>query len=126
MAIGIIEVNHVNVVVPRSLEETTKHFYGSVLGLKEIPKPIESQGRGGAWYQLGSVQLHLSVRADAGDVAAARGHVCYTVADVGSAEEQLRAAGVDIIADDQPIAGNPRFYVRDPGANLIEIAQKKD
>jgi catechol 2,3-dioxygenase-like lactoylglutathione lyase family enzyme len=124
MAIGIIEVNHVNVVVPRSLEETTKHFYGSVLGLKEIPKPIESQGRGGAWYQLGSVQLHLSVRGDTGDAAAARGHVCYTVADVGSAEEQLRAVGVEIIPDDRPIAGQPRFYVRDPGANLIEIAQQ--
>jgi len=124
MAIGIIEINHVNVVVPRSLEETTKHFYGSVLGLKEIPKPIESQGRGGAWYQLGSVQLHLSVRAEAGNGEAGKGHVCYTVADVVSAEEGLSAAGIEIIPDDQPIAGKPRFYVRDPGGNLIELAQR--
>jgi catechol 2,3-dioxygenase-like lactoylglutathione lyase family enzyme len=123
MGIGILEVNHVNVVVPRSLEETTKHFYGSLFGLKEIPKPIESQGRGGAWYQLGSVQLHLSVRADAGDGAAGKGHVCCTVADVASAEKQLCAAGVEIIPDDRPIAGQPRFYVRDPGGNLIELAQ---
>src|SRR5687768_4572054 len=77
MAIGIIEIHHVNVVVPRNLEEVTKHFYGSVMGLQEIPKPMESQGRGGAWYQLGGVQLHLSVRSEAGD--AGRGHVCYTV-----------------------------------------------
>jgi catechol 2,3-dioxygenase-like lactoylglutathione lyase family enzyme len=124
MAIGIIEVNHVNVVVPRSLEETTKHFYGSVLGLKEVPKPIESQGRGGAWYQLGSVQLHLSVRADPRDAEAGKGHVCYIVANVEAAEEQLRREGIEIIPDDQPIAGNPRFYVRDPGGNLIELAQR--
>jgi len=124
MAIGIIEINHVNVVVPRSLEETTKHFYGSVLGLKEIPKPIEARGRGGAWYQLGSVQLHLSVRAEAGNGQGNLGHVCYTVTDVLSAEERLRTAGIEIIPDDQPIAGKPRFYVRDPGANLIEIAQR--
>jgi catechol 2,3-dioxygenase-like lactoylglutathione lyase family enzyme len=123
VAIGIIEVNHVNVVVPRSLEEATKHFYGSVLGLKEIPKPIESQGRGGAWYQLGSVQVHLSVIATAGDGEAGKGHICYTVADIESAEEQLRAAGVEIIPDGRPIAGQPRFYVRDPGGNLIELAQ---
>ena len=123
MAIGIIEINHVNVVVPRSLEETTKHFYGSVLGLKEIPKPIESRGRGGAWYELGSVQLHLSVRAEAGTDQGSLGHVCYTVADVVSAEERLRAAGVAIIPDAQPIAGKPRFYVRDPGGNLIELVQ---
>ncbi|HEY8185337.1 MAG TPA: VOC family protein [Pyrinomonadaceae bacterium] len=126
MAIGIIEINHVNVVVAKSLEETTKHFYDSVLGLKEVPKPIESRGRGGAWYQLGSVQLHLSVRPDGNSNEVGKGHVCYTVADVESAEKSLRAAKVEIIPDEQPIAGNPRFYVRDPGGNLIEIAQKKD
>lgn len=124
MAIGIIEINHVNVIVPKSLEETAKHFYGSVLGLNEIPKPIESQGRGGAWYQLGSVQLHLSVRAETGNGGAGKGHVCYTVANVVSAEERLRVAGVEIIPDAQPIAGKPRFYVRDPGGNLIEFAQQ--
>lgn len=125
MAIGIIEISHMNVIVPKALEDASKHFYGSLLGLKEIPKPVESQGRGGAWYELGSVQLHLSVRAEVAHGLASRGHVCYSVADVAFAEEQLRA-GVDIIPDDQPIVGQPRFYVRDPGANLIEIAQKKD
>ena len=126
MAIGIIEINHVNVIVPKPLEDAAKHFYGSVLGLKEIPKPIESQGRGGAWYELGTVQLHLSVRAETGNGGTAKGHVCYTVADVVSAEERLRAVGVEIIPDDQPIAGKPRFYVRDPGGNLIELAQRKN
>ena len=126
MAIDIIAMNHVNVVVPRSLEDATKHFYGAVLGLTEIPKPIESQGRGGAWYQLGTVQLHLSVRAGAGDDHAGKGHVCYSVADVDAAEEHFSSAGVEIIPDERPIAGQPRFYVRDPGGNLIEIAQKMD
>jgi catechol 2,3-dioxygenase-like lactoylglutathione lyase family enzyme len=122
MAIRIVEINHVNVIVPKPLEDAAKHFYGSVLGLKEIPKPKESQGRGGAWYDVGSVQLHLSVRPE--DSNASKGHVCYTVADVTSAEQNLRAAGVKVIPDDQPIAGRPRFYVRDPGGNLIEIAQR--
>jgi len=40
------------------------------------------------------------------------------------AEEGLREEGVEIIPDDQPVAGKPRFYVRDPAGNLIEIAQK--
>ena len=123
MAIGIVRVDHVNVIVPKSLEVAAKHFYGSVLGLKEIPKPIESQGRGGAWYELGDVQLHLSVRAEATAVEVRKGHVCYTVADVASAEEQLRTGGIEIIPDDQPMPGKPRFYVRDPGGNLIELAQ---
>jgi catechol 2,3-dioxygenase-like lactoylglutathione lyase family enzyme len=123
MAIGIIELDHVNVIVPKSLEASAKHFYGSVLGLREIPKPIELQARGGAWYDLGSVQLHLSAKAETAGGGQAKGHVCYTVADVALAEQRLRDAGVEIILDDQPVAGKPRFYVRDPGGNLIELAQ---
>jgi catechol 2,3-dioxygenase-like lactoylglutathione lyase family enzyme len=123
MAIGIIEINHVNVIVPKPLEDAAKHFYGAVLGLKEIPKPIELRGRGGAWYELGGVQLHLSAKSQTSTGQVAKGHVCYTVADVVLAEQQLRNAGVEIIPDDQPVTGNPRFYVRDPGGNLIELAQ---
>ncbi|MBC8031637.1 MAG: VOC family protein [Pyrinomonadaceae bacterium] len=123
MTIGIIRIDHVNVVVPKSLEDEAKRFYGSVLGLKEIPKPVELQGRGGAWYELGALQLHLSAKADAANGQTRKGHVCYTVAHVAFAEEQLRAGGIEIIPDDQPMPGKPRFYVRDPGGNLIELAQ---
>jgi catechol 2,3-dioxygenase-like lactoylglutathione lyase family enzyme len=123
MSIDITEIDHVNVIVPKSLEDAAKHFYGSVLGLKQIPKPLELQARGGAWYELGSVQLHLSAKAEVAS-GQAKGHVCFTVADVALAEERLREAGVEIIPDDQPVAGKPRFYVRDPGGNLIELAQK--
>jgi len=123
MPIGIVTIDHVNVVVPKSLEDEAKRFYGSVLGLKEIPKPVELQGRGGAWYELGALQLHLSAKADVANGPPRKGHVCYTVADVAFAEEQLRAAGIEIIPDDQPVEGKPRFYVRDPGGNLIELAQ---
>ena len=124
MSIGVVQVDHVNVIVPKSLEDVAKHFYGSLLRLKEVPKPLESRGRGGAWYELGQVQLHLSVRADADVSQATRGHVCFSVADVAFAEQQLRASGIEIIPDDQPVPGKPRFYVRDPGRNLLEIAQQ--
>lgn len=124
MAIGILKIDHVNVIVPKTLEDAAKHFYASVLGLKQIPKPIEMQARGGAWYELGSLQLHLSAKAEASGQS--KGHVCFTVADVALAEERLREEGVEIIPDDQPVTGKPRFYVRDPGGNLIEIAQMHD
>src|SRR5262249_20917959 len=53
------QIHHVNVTVPKSLEDAAKHFYGVVMGLQEVPKPESSRGRGGAWYQLGPLQLHL-------------------------------------------------------------------
>jgi catechol 2,3-dioxygenase-like lactoylglutathione lyase family enzyme len=115
-------IHHVNVTVPRSLEEAAKHFYGAVMGMEEVPKPEASRGRGGAWYQLGSLQLHLSIEDLEGAVMSKR-HVCYTVANLAEAEQRFRDAGVEIIPDDSPIPGWSRFYVCDPGGNRLEIAQ---
>ncbi len=116
-------IHHVNVTVPRSLETQTKHFYGVVMGMTEVPKPESSRGRGGAWYQLGQVQLHLSLE-DGVDEHLSKRHVCYTVHDLREAEDRFRQAGVEILPDDQPIPGWERFYVRDPGGNRLEIAQE--
>ncbi len=115
-------IHHVNVTVPRSLEDAAKHFYGVVMGMTEVPKPESSRGRGGAWYQLGPVQLHLSVEEGAAEHLRKR-HVCYAVSNLSEAEERFRQAGVEIIADDLPTPGWNRFYVRDPGGNRLEIAQ---
>ena len=115
-------IHHVNVTVPRSLEDAAKHFYGAVMRTTEVPIPESSRGRGGAWYQLGPVQLHLSVEEGAAEHLSKR-HVCYTVSNLSEAEERFRQAGVEIIPDDLPIPGWRRFYVRDPGGNRLEIAQ---
>ena len=115
--------HHVNVTVPRALEAEAKHFYGVVMGLTEVPKPESSRGRGGAWYQLGSLQLHLSIEEALGENCISKRHVCYTVGDLAQAEERFRRAGVEIIPDDLPTSGWSRFYVRDPGGNRLEIAQ---
>ena len=116
-------VHHVNVTVPKSLEAAAKHFYGVVMGLEEVPKPDGSRGRGGAWYQLGQMQLHLSIEEPLRHDCISKRHVCYTVSDLAEAEERFRNAGVEIMPDDLPTPGWSRFYVRDPGGNRLEIAQ---
>jgi len=116
--------HHVNVTVPRSLEAEARHFYGRVMGLIEVPKPEESRGRGGAWYQLGPTQLHLSLEEGLGEQCISKRHVCYLVEDLEVAEQKFRAAGVEIFPDDIPTPGWSRFYVRDPGGNRLEIAQR--
>jgi catechol 2,3-dioxygenase-like lactoylglutathione lyase family enzyme len=116
-------IHHVNVTVPRSLEDEAKHFYGVVMGLQEVRKPETSRGRGGAWYQLGQIQLHLSIEEQLGENCISKRHVCYAVANLSEAEQRFRAAGVEILPDDLPTPGWQRFYVRDPGGNRLEIAQ---
>ena len=124
MSIEVLEINHVNVTVTKALEEDAKHFYGALLGLEEIPKPEDARKRGGAWYRLGALQIHLSIEDAASRNLESKRHVCYSVADVTEAEQEFRRAGVEIIPDNQPIEGYKRFFVRDPGGNRLEITQR--
>lgn len=117
----VIALHHVNVTVSPELEEATKDFYSQVLGLDRVPKPSTSR-QSGAWYQIGPTQLHLSVEAEEIGPLSSR-HVCFTVADLSAAETRFREAGVEIIPDPRPAPGTPRFYVRDPGGNMLEIVQ---
>ena len=119
----VIGLHHANVTVPAEFESAAKEFYGAVLGLKQVPKPPTSR-QSGAWYQIGEVQLHLSVEEQGSEPLSAR-HVCFTVSDLSAAEKRFRDAGVEILPDPRPNPGSPRFYVRDPGGNQLEIAQAK-
>jgi catechol 2,3-dioxygenase-like lactoylglutathione lyase family enzyme len=116
-------IHHINIRVPRALEAEAKHFYSVVMELAETPKPEGSKERGGAWYQSGPVELHLSIEDGVGDNFNSKRHVCYLVSDLAAAEEKFKSAGVEIIPDDLPTTGWSRFYVRDPGGNRLEIAQ---
>ena len=118
-----ITLHHVNVTVPPELEQAAKDFYGAALGLKQVPKPSTSR-QSGAWYQIGPNQLHLSVDTEPPGPVSSR-HVCFAVSDLAAAEARFRVAGVEIIPDPRPNSRLPRFYVRDPAGNLLEIAQAK-
>jgi catechol 2,3-dioxygenase-like lactoylglutathione lyase family enzyme len=124
MTIQIIDVNHVNVTVTPDLENAAKHFYANVLGLKQIPKPVGTKQFVGAWYQVGQNQIHLSIEANPQNDASGR-HVCYRIEDLDQAAAQFQSAGIEIIPDAQAPDGSPprRFFVRDPGGNLIEITK---
>ena len=119
MALDRVALHHVNVTVPGDAEDAAKHFYKQILGFEEIDKPDASRSRG-AWYQLGAVQLHLSIEEAQ---PPSRRHVCYQVRDVAAAERHFRDAGIEILDDERPLAGTRRFFLRDPGGNRIEITQ---
>ena len=117
----VVTLHHVNVTVPSELEQRAKEFYGDVLGLEQVPKPSGSRPAG-AGYQIGANQLHLSVDDDRPGPLSSR-HICFAVSDLKAMEDKFRDADVEIIPDPRPIESNPRFYVRDPAGNLLEIVQ---
>ena len=129
MPIKITELNHVQATVPSAAEQAAKHFYSAILGLEEISKPVSprsTRSKTGAWYRCGSIELHLSVEDLPADSRASKRHVCFIVANLAEAEATMREAAIEIIPDNQPIEGWRRFYVRDPGGNRIEIAERSE
>ena len=123
MPFTITAIDHVQITVPPEHERAAKKFYGELLGLAEIDKPAELKPRGGAWYRLGSTQLHLAIDPGASG-AGSRRHVCLAVDDLEGARTAMTAAGLKVI--DEPIQadGLARFFLRDPAGNRVEIGRR--
>jgi catechol 2,3-dioxygenase-like lactoylglutathione lyase family enzyme len=116
----ILRINHVQLAMPRGLENEARRFYGEVLGLREIPKPPALAARGGVWFELGDAQLHLGVDADFRP--AKKAHVAFEVADLDSAIVRCQAAGYEPRSDDN-IQGLRRFFVDDSFGNRLELME---
>lgn len=118
----ILQIDHVQITIPKGAEEAGRAFYCGVLGLPEIPKPESLQGRGGFWVQVGDKQLHIGTE-DGFDRRTTKGHVAYRVSDLKHWREVIVTAGLQI-EEQIPLPGYDRFEFRDPFGNRIELTQK--
>ena len=116
---AIIGIEHVQLAMPAGREAEAREFYTGLLGIPEVPKPPELAKRGGAWFESGSVKIHLGVEADFRP--ARKAHPALLVSDLPALMEQLRAARVDVVED--PLPGHLRVYVNDPFGNRIELIE---
>ena len=107
-----LRVTHVNLRVEK-LDEAVG-LYTGVMGLSPIPR--RDPGGRGAWFELGSVEIHLAE--DATPQPRSRRHFAVEVADLEQARRHALLHGVEI---DQEDAG--RFWMRDPSGNRIEVVQ---
>jgi catechol 2,3-dioxygenase-like lactoylglutathione lyase family enzyme len=117
---SIHRIDHVQLAMPRGEEAAARRFYGDVLGIQEIPKPAALQGRGGVWYQLGDMQLHLGV--DPEFRPAKKAHVGFVVSDLDAIAQRCQAAGYEPRPDFNLI-DRRRFFVDDAFGNRIELIE---
>jgi catechol 2,3-dioxygenase-like lactoylglutathione lyase family enzyme len=111
-------IDHVQIAIPVGGEGQAQSFYRDLLGLTEVPKPPDMAARGGAWYEAGTVKVHLGVEQDfrANDKA----HVAFVVDDVMDLAQRAEVAGFNVKhANDLP--GHIRAFLYDPFGNRIEI-----
>ncbi len=113
-------IDHIQLAMPAGGESLGRKFYVDLLGLIEIPKPENLAKRGGAWFQCGSMQLHLGVEADF--QPAKKAHPALLVDDLRALIEQLEFNGYTIKYD-EPLAGFERAFISDPFGNRIELLE---
>ena len=111
-------IDHVQIAIPVGEEDGARAFYGDLLGLTEVPKPPELAGRGGCWFERGSVHVHIGVEKDF--TAARKAHVAFRVDEVRTLGEAARAAGYEV-KDEDPLEGVDRIFVFDPFGNRLEF-----
>lgn len=118
----ILSVDHIQIAMPAGEEEKARRFYIGVLNFNEIPKPPELAKRGGAWFQSGSVQLHLGIETNFHP--ARKAHPAFIVDDLDAFLKNAQAAGYETDSTQPPLDGYKRAHVFDPFGNRIELMEK--
>ena len=115
-----MRLQHASIPRPPGTAAVARSFYGDVLGLEEVTPPASLKSLEVIWYRLaGDTELHIFVEEPSGQDHSGR-HFCLAVDDLEELRERLETASVTV-ASDIALPGRPRFFVRDPFGNLIEI-----
>jgi catechol 2,3-dioxygenase-like lactoylglutathione lyase family enzyme len=115
---SFIAIDHVQLAMPPGGEQQARSFYGSLLGMTELPKSAELAKRGGCWFGSGAVQLHLGV--ETAFRPAKKAHPALRSLDYTALLLRLREAGLEV-TEAHDIPGVRRCHVHDPFGNRIEI-----
>jgi catechol 2,3-dioxygenase-like lactoylglutathione lyase family enzyme len=116
----LIGLHHVQLAAPRGSEEALRQFYGTALGMTEVPKPAVLASRGGAWFRSGGLELHLGIEDEFRP--AGKAHPGILVTGIDAVAKRLEANGVAVQWDDK-FPGFRRCYVADPHGNRLELLQ---
>jgi catechol 2,3-dioxygenase-like lactoylglutathione lyase family enzyme len=115
----ITGIAHVQVSITAGGEDHARFFYGSILGMGEVPKPDSLSDRGGVWFACGEQQLHCGVE---DVVRKSRRHVALITDDLEGLRAALAGAAFPAIVD-RRVPGYRRFYTSDPFGNRLELMQ---
>lgn len=114
-------LHHIQLAMPQGGEAVAEGFYSGILGMVPVPKPAVLAGRGGVWFESGTIRLHMGVETPF--TPACKAHPAFEVADLDHVTAQLHAAGI-ATSKDQDLPGIRRIYINDPFGNRIELLER--
>ncbi len=116
----ILALDHVQLAMPKGGEDEARYFFVKLMGFNEVPKPADMAKRGGCWFEIGPVQLHLGVEPNF--KPAMKAHPAFEVDDVDGFAETLERAGHKVKWN-RELGEVKRFFTEDPFGNRIEILE---
>ncbi|MCC6312458.1 MAG: VOC family protein [Thermomicrobiales bacterium] len=115
-------LQHSSVPMPRDGATDARRFYGGALGLEEVSLPESLHDRALVWFSAGDGhEIHCFADEHLGPNSPQQ-HFCLEVDDLDAYRTRLDEHGVATY-DSTPIHNRPRFFVRDPFGNQIELTQ---
>lgn len=109
--------------MPPGGEDKARAFWGGLLGMLEEVKPEPLASRGGCWFRVGAVIVHLGVEEDFAPQKKA--HPAFCVSDLDGLAQRLTAEGYSVTWDDA-LPERRRCYAMDPFGNRIELIADGD
>jgi catechol 2,3-dioxygenase-like lactoylglutathione lyase family enzyme len=120
-----IGIDHVQLAAPPGCEPEARAFFGDVLGWPELSKPASLAGRGGAWFQCGTHQVHIGVQQTF--VPALKAHPAFRVRHLDQLRAHLQNNNVAVVTDEaRSEEGVRRFFAEDPFGNRLEFIEEVD
>ena len=116
-----VGIHHVQLLAPPGSEAVARQFYGDLLGLAEIGRPVDPPAQGGLCFQCGEQELHIVFQGDGRPACAA--HVSLQMVNattLGALQVKLELEGLDVQSDDS-LDRYRRFLVCDPFGNCLEF-----
>jgi catechol 2,3-dioxygenase-like lactoylglutathione lyase family enzyme len=115
-----IQLDHVQIAAPPGCETEARRFFGDLIGLREVEKPVPLRERGGVWFAVGDRQLHIGVEGQF--TAARKAHPAFRLppGDLDLLADRIVNSGGSVTWD-SALPGERRFYCEDPWGNRIEF-----
>lgn len=117
---SVRRIDHILIAMPAGGEDEARAFYVGVLGMSERIKPPVLAARGGCWFAIGALQVHLGV--DRNFIPARKAHPAFIVEDLAGMIDKAVQGGYNVTAD-EPLEGCDRRHVDDPFGNRIELIE---